>query len=436
MIMYLKLSLRNAKRSIFNYIIYIITLTILFSIMQMSHFITIAGKIHSVFQTLSLPLVIAIILLILMSYTNNFMLKQRAKEFANYLLMGMEKKKLMCMFFVEFWLIGIFCFSMSIVICLGISLLFFRLSGMNIWRMVFLHASYQTFFYFCLLEVLSIGILKRKFNALEIRELMIGKRKNQKKGSKEQTLFWGILFGMNLSWLLWMLFGIMTLEDHLIFVVVSLIAIPLLFTIYSFYNLFFQLLSKKRRMKQNSLYQKDFLYLNARMTSKIKTEAVMNSLFCICLLFSFISFIFGFLLFQPQFRFGDRPIQRWMGILQMNLGIIFIVLYLSMLSLQIIIELSQQVKDLQILFYLGKDSKKLQNLIKQQILLKFCFPTIMFLSLLIISLPFLNHKLNASFPKELKDSLLVSTSGFFLCFILVFFSFSWQYIAWVRNTFI
>jgi len=37
-------------------------------------------------------LLITIIQIVLMGYIDTFMLKQRAKEFANYLLLGMRKK--------------------------------------------------------------------------------------------------------------------------------------------------------------------------------------------------------------------------------------------------------------------------------------------------------------------------------------------------------
>lgn len=88
--MYLKLSLRNAKRSIVDYLLYIVTMVILLSIMEVSNCIAIMGKIKAGFKTAALPILITIILVILVGYIDAFMLKQRAKEFANYILLGME----------------------------------------------------------------------------------------------------------------------------------------------------------------------------------------------------------------------------------------------------------------------------------------------------------------------------------------------------------
>ena len=117
--MYFKLSIRNAKRSIVNYLLYITTMTILLSIMEVSNCIAIVGK-QVGFQTISLPILITLLLVILVGYIDSFMLKQRAKEFANYLLLGMEKRKLSFMFLCEFLIIGIACFIVGVLIGFGI----------------------------------------------------------------------------------------------------------------------------------------------------------------------------------------------------------------------------------------------------------------------------------------------------------------------------
>ena len=77
--MYFKLSIRNAKRSIVNYLLYITTMTILLSIMEVSNCIAIVGK-QVGFQTISLPILITLLLVILVGYIDSFILKQRAKE--------------------------------------------------------------------------------------------------------------------------------------------------------------------------------------------------------------------------------------------------------------------------------------------------------------------------------------------------------------------
>lgn len=107
--MYLKLSIRNAKRSFINYLLYVVTMTMLLAIIEVSNCITIIGE-SAGFQVISLPLLIAAIQIVLVGYIDIFMLKQRAKEFASYLLLGMGKKRLTRLFLCEVLLIGFCCY--------------------------------------------------------------------------------------------------------------------------------------------------------------------------------------------------------------------------------------------------------------------------------------------------------------------------------------
>lgn len=76
--------------------------------MFVSNCIAIIEKGSASFQTISLPLLIALILAILSGYINSFMLKRRAKEFANYILLGFSRIKVLWMLFIEFFVIGFY----------------------------------------------------------------------------------------------------------------------------------------------------------------------------------------------------------------------------------------------------------------------------------------------------------------------------------------
>lgn len=89
--MYWKLSIRNARRSFKNYLLYVVTMTVLLAVMELSNCIAVAGRFAD-FQTVSLPLLITVVQIILVGYIDTFMFTQRAKEFASYLLLGMPKK--------------------------------------------------------------------------------------------------------------------------------------------------------------------------------------------------------------------------------------------------------------------------------------------------------------------------------------------------------
>lgn len=78
------------------------------------------------FQTASLPLLIVVILVLLVGVLNRFIVAQRAQELAVYLLMGMEKSRLISLFLLELFGIGIVCCSIGIFLGAARLQFFFR----------------------------------------------------------------------------------------------------------------------------------------------------------------------------------------------------------------------------------------------------------------------------------------------------------------------
>ncbi len=72
--MYWKLSIRNARRSFKNYLLYIVTMTVLLAVMEVSNCIAVMAG-FSDFQTASLPLLIIVIQIILVGYIDTFLFK-------------------------------------------------------------------------------------------------------------------------------------------------------------------------------------------------------------------------------------------------------------------------------------------------------------------------------------------------------------------------
>ena len=179
--MYLKLSIRNAKRSFTDYLLYVVTMTVLLAIMEISNCIAIMGELAN-FHTISLPLLITIIQAILVVYIDNFILRQRAKEFANYLLLGMNKKKLTNLFLCEILLIGLLCFLIGTTIGFSIYGLFCRnaiLHEIKLYTLLYGKSILYTFCCFCLVEIVCAFYLKKRLEKLQIREFMYEKKLNK-----------------------------------------------------------------------------------------------------------------------------------------------------------------------------------------------------------------------------------------------------------------
>lgn len=406
---YFKLALRNAKRSVFDYMLYIITMIILLFIMLFSNFIAVTGNMEAGFRTASLPMLVALILVALVSYINRYMLRQRAKEFASYLLLGMEKKTVCGMFLLEFSIIGVFCFLVSICLCLGVSMLFGKPA-------LFLQSLLQTLPCFLMIELLSMYRMNRCIRKMMIAELMTEKRRNQSPGGKQRYRLWGTLMAVSVFCYLAMLAGIVFLPGAALNILIAFIALPALFCVFAFYQWLFPYLMVKRQCLWEPLYQGEKLYLTARLTSRAQTDALICGIFGASLLFAACSFVFGWFLFRPQAILSDLSSQKWMGFLQMNICIIFIVIYFSILSLQQMIELRQQRKELRIMHYMGRSTRQLTSLLKRQIALRLSIPAFTCFAVLAVSIPFLNYKLNNVLPDSLGNTLIKSAGLFTLCF--------------------
>ncbi len=125
--MYAKLVLRNAKRSVKDYLVYIVTMTICVTLFY--SFLSISSSYYQPdigseynFTLLSDGMKMAIcavtlLLLFLIRFVNNYMLRCRQKEFAIQSVMGMEQKIIGRLFFAETFVMGMI--SISIGIFLG-----------------------------------------------------------------------------------------------------------------------------------------------------------------------------------------------------------------------------------------------------------------------------------------------------------------------------
>lgn len=114
--MYAKLVFRNAKRSAKDYLVYVVTMTI--CVMLFYGFLSITSKyyhpdvgIEYEFTLVSDGLKMAVcavtlLLLFLIRYVNNYMLRRKQKEFAIQSVMGMEQRTVAWIFFAETFFMG------------------------------------------------------------------------------------------------------------------------------------------------------------------------------------------------------------------------------------------------------------------------------------------------------------------------------------------
>lgn len=234
--MIFKLAWRNACRSAGDYFVYVMTVIILAALLCVAHCVAALGQRQAGFQTTSLPLLIVVILVLLVGVANRFIVAQRAQELAVYLLMGMAKK------------------SPDFIVSSGTLRHRHRLlqhwhpfglrrgailfSGQTSFAGVLpqLGASaVQTAVWFLLAQLLSAYPVYRKLSRLQIRQLFMEHRRllppDPEKQKDWRRRLWGSLF-VYVFLLILMVIG----KEEIVMIAIAFIAVPLLFSIYAFYQ--------------------------------------------------------------------------------------------------------------------------------------------------------------------------------------------------------
>ena len=94
------------------------------------------------------------------------------------------------------------------------------------------------------------------------------------------------------------------------------------------------------------------------------------------------------------------------------------IIYFSVFSLLQIIDLKRETRNMQLLFYMGKNQSGLKYLICTQVLIKLFTPILMSFIILWTAAPFVNHKLNSLLPVH--NHLLKAVGGFMVCFFVLY----------------
>lgn len=419
--MYLKLALRNARRSVMDYLLYMVTMAALTAILCVSNCMANWGRVEAGFRTASFPLLVAVMMILLANYINSFMVRQRAKEFATYLLMGMERDWMSWMFLGELSVIGLACLLVGVLLGAGIYAVYFytffqKGLGEQSLCAVVAKSVCQTFGYFVFVETVCIFFMRRKIHRLQIIRLMDEPRRNQPLGAGQKSL-WGWVCVVSFFSFVLLLAGISFMPEEAMPVAVSLVVIPMLVGVFAFYKWLYAFAAFLRLSQAGLLYRGVRLYQMSEMTKNGKTNAGIHTIFSICLIFSAVSFMFGAVLIHPDIHVFERDEQQWMGLLQIGICVVFLTIYFFMLSLSQMIDLKRELKDIRLLLYMGKNRAQLKGLLCAQIFVKLLLPFVMSLVMLGTAVPFVNHRVNAVLPASMHNLLLRVSGGFSGCFM-------------------
>ena len=310
--MYAKLAKSNARKSIKDYLIYFITITICVSLfyaitsLSSSSYEFITEDSYN-FKTLQLILkystyVITAILILLIAYVNKYMIRRRQREFATYILLGAEQKSIAFMFFIETLIIG----TLAIIAGIFVGTLFSQaitalvLVSVN-QEVVFTLRLYMdtvviTFIFFiamfCIIGLYNVSVL----NKIKLID-MLNVSKQVEFQFRRSGKVYGVIFGLSI--LLYIVcvyctFKLINIEidysiKSLTYIGISLVSF-IIGTFALFYSISYILIYLKGKCI-NFKYEGTNLFLIGSIVSKIKTAPILMATIAMTFLGAMISFI-------------------------------------------------------------------------------------------------------------------------------------------------
>ena len=283
-----KLAIRNVKRSIKDYLIYIITVVMAFSLIFAFNFVSFSSDITQLSEMMEnlkyaiifVSCIIVFVIAWLINYTMKFMFEKRSKEFGTYMLLGIEKKDINKMFLSENIVLGLFSFALSFFVgtVLGniISAIVMNLFEMpyKIKLSITLTPVLLSTLYFILIYLFTLFRSSRRMKKMKIHDLLYLEKKNEEKIWKRKKY-------RNILFIIFVILGILGLYlcDHAFVIsddpsMVGYLGISILLLIISIYGITFTLgdfilafINKRRKIK----YSKDNLFVVKNFEAKART---------------------------------------------------------------------------------------------------------------------------------------------------------------------
>ncbi|MGL4763045.1 MAG: ABC transporter permease [Sarcina sp.] len=318
--MYVNLTLKNAKKSVKDYLIYFITIMLCsslfyaFTSLSSSEYEFITESTLN-FEYLQMMLkhstyLITLALTILVFYVNSYMVKRRYKEFGTYILLGMEQKTVALMFFMEALVIGVLAIVCGVLLgtifsqLLTISILVSAEQEVLFNFRFYTDAAIQTVIFF----LIMFGIIGL-FNIIALNKVKLIDFMNQDKKTdcrfKKKGIFYVVLFSIAIICYLTSLKSFMTFIDFFDNNVAYNLMKALLVggvsfivgTYFMFYSISYIIVVVKERFI-GFKYKGTNLVLLGGLSAKIKSSPGIMATISLTLLFGMISFIGSLMMAQ------------------------------------------------------------------------------------------------------------------------------------------
>lgn len=306
--MLIRLSLRNARRSIRDYLIYLITMSGVAALMFAFDSVVFSKDIARMCEDASImgamiglaTLFIILIVSWLIHYMVRFMLEKRSREFGTYLLLGMDQKKIARLYLIENLIMG------SVAFVIGVFAGFFLEQGQLVLFYQLFSKEYQIHvgispvglgvafvcFFACYLKTLRKS--RKLFRNMTISDFMRMEKENERiKAGRDRIL--QLLFPVGILLLVgaYVVICRLTFSVGILFLCLAMTVAG----IYCFYSGLASLLFCYLERKGAGTYRKQYLFILRQLASKLRTMrftmGTISLLLCVALLGGSIAMMFA-----------------------------------------------------------------------------------------------------------------------------------------------
>ena len=291
--MLIKLAVRNIKRSISDYILYVITITLILALIYAFNTMMFSERIIGMNAHMadykSLLILFSVIVLCvsawLVNYMTKFMLEKRSREFGTYLILGMENRDVSKLFFFENIIFGIValvlgCFIGSFVFQ-GLVIIITAFFGeeYNLQTEFNIYALLLTILYYFIIQILVVFRNNKYLKKLKIYDLMNADKINEQVKVKSITRNVILFVASSVA-------GVVACTKAPVIVVI----ICIIFFIYGFYmgisGILVLLISKTKHFKYKNMHVFMFRQLSSKINTMGFTMGTIAMLFTLALLSS------------------------------------------------------------------------------------------------------------------------------------------------------
>ena len=322
-----KLAIRNAKRSIKDYLVYLITVIMSFSLIIAFNLIVYSKDVRELssmminFRLAVIEVSVLVVFVIgwLINYTMKFMLSKRSKEFGTYMILGIERKDIIKMFLIENIFLGVFAFVVSIVLGYILSDLLTAVI-MNIFEVQYklnFSISWQPFalsiLYFIIIYLFVMFRINRRMKKMKVYDLLYLDKQNEErvfKSSKKKKILFVVFFIIGITALTLLRVGLYHVDEggsiQMIVGGVPMLIISIYGITITVGDFIVDFVINRKKIK----YRNDNLFITRQFTSKIKTMGMTLGTLSLLITLSFLS-LAGSMMYTDMFNAQIKSIAAY-----------------------------------------------------------------------------------------------------------------------------